>query len=272
MGQNFLEDFGKSVSDAVGGAVKGVEGAFDSVVHAGNDAAHAVDQATKNTLQFAGSGINSAGKVVGPVADMFGSDPLAFVMNVAKQTSKASGELLRRVAKRTGKLSYTFPTLQGDRKVAASPPTNASVAQIALTLALCALDAPATMQEEAGRMANGLPVKPRGLSGYTVFPLSLQGSPRGIFGIDDAIVLGIITPILAAIAAAILPGLIAAASGVITALTGGNKETPEAAAAAAAQQKAAETQHTLITVGVVVGVLVLGGGAIYMAVRHKRAA
>jgi len=256
-----LEDLQKFGDDVV-----------DGITKFGSDAQSALDQATRNTISLAGSGVNAGGKIFGPVADMFGSDPTAFVLNVAKKTRTTARQLLIRVAERTGKLSYEFPTPQGQRKVTAKPPSNASANQIALTLALCALDSPATMQEEAGRMATGLPVKPRGLSGYTVYPLGLQGSPRGLFGIDDALILGIIVPIIAAIAAAVLPGLISAASGVIQSITGGGQDKEAEAAAAAAQAAAAEEQNTMITVAVVAFVVLLGGGVIFAATRKKRAA
>jgi hypothetical protein len=258
----FLEDFGKAVGD-------GFQATADAVGKFGNDAASAVDQATRNSIALAGSGVSAGGKVFGPLADMFGKDPAAFVLGLAKKTSSQSRTLLRRVASRTGKLSYTFPTPSGTRKVTATPDSKADANQIALTLALCALDSPATMQEEAGRMATGLPVKPRGLTGYTVYPLGLAGSPRGLFGIDDALILGIAVPILAAIAGTVLPTLISAASNVVqTVLGGGGPSAEEQAAAAKAKADAAKKKQ-MTTIAIVAAVVLLGGGVAYVSMRKK---
>lgn len=270
----FLEDLQRAGNDAV-----------NSVVHAGQDAASALDQATRNTAALAGSGVNSHGQITGPLAEIFGKDPFAFVLNVASKTRKTARELLIRTAQRTGRLDYTFDTPKGKRKISAKPASNANSNQIALTLVLASLDAPATMVEEAGRMANGLPAKPRGLSGYTVYPLHFptgaafaaeerglvtdESSARGIFGIDDAVILGIVVPIIAAIAAAVLPGLISAAGGIIKQVTGGGGPTPEQQAAAAAAAAAEEKKKTTITIVVVGVVLVIGAGAVYMAMRKK---
>lgn len=261
----FLEDLQKFGNDAV-----------NSVVHAGQDAATALNQATRNTATLAGSGVNQSGQITGPLADMFGKDPFSFVLNVANKTRKTARELLVRTATRTQRLEYTFDTPKGKRKIAAKPPSNANANQIALTLVLASLDAPATMVEEAGRMATGQPVKDRGLMGYSVYPITLpRSSPegdeseRGIFGIDDAAILAIVVPIIAAIATAVLPGLISAAGGIIKQVTGGGGPTPEQQAAAAAAAKADEQKKTFITVGVVGAVVLIGGVAIYMAMRKK---
>lgn len=265
----FLEDLAKAGNDAL-----------QSVSNFGQDAAAAVDQAVRNTATLAGSGFNGK-SITGPLADVFGSDPQAFIISVANKTRKASRELCVRVAERTQKLNYTFPTPRGQRKVTTKPPSNANPNQIALTLVLAAMDAPATMVEEAGRMANGLGVKERGLMGYTVYPINLPRGlngidgdddhirERGFFGLDDAALLALIVPIIGAIAAAVLPGLIAAAGSVVKAVTGGGGPTPEQQAQQAAAAKAEETKKTTITIAVVVVVVLVGGIAVFVATRKK---
>lgn len=267
MASNFLQDLEKSAQGAIRTGV-------DAVQNLGKDAAAAVDAATKNTAALAGSGVSAAGKITGPIADMFGSDPHSFLLNVASKLKKRSRELCLRVADRTGKLSYVFSTAQGQRKVTAKPPSNADANQIALTLALAALDAPATMIEESGRMANGLPVKERGLAGFTVFPHALSGGgqERGLFGIDDAILLTIIVPIIAQIAAVVLPTLISAASNVIKQVTTPAGPSPEQQAAAAAAAADEEKKKSMVTIAVVAAVVLLGGAGIFVAMRKKRAA
>ncbi len=268
MGSNFLEDLSKLGSSAVRSGV-------DGVTHLGQDAQAVVDTATRSTQALAGSGVNSAGQVIGPAAEMFGSDPHTFILNVAGKMRATARTLCVRVAERTGKLSYTFPTAAGQRKVSAKPASNANANTIALTLALAAQDAPATMIEESGRMATGQPVKERGLSGFTFTPLSLSGASgdkeRGLFGIDDAVLLSIVVPIIAAIAVKVLPALIAAAGNIINQVTNPGP-TPEAQAAAAQAAQQADQQKTMVTVGVVVGVVVIGGIAIFAVMRKKKAA
>ncbi len=252
------------------------------VTHLGSDAQAAVNKALSNTAQLAGSGVNAQGKIFGPIAEQFGHDPQAFVLNVAKATSKTAAKLLQRVADRNGKLSYTFDTPHGKRKVTAKPPTSAPANQIALTLALASMDAPATMIEEAGRMSAGLPVKERGLSGFTVFPVAMSGGraltggeggaqERGLFLVDDAAILAIVVPIIGAIAVAVLPGLIAAAGSIVQGIIapGPSKEQQVAAAKDAEKQ---QQQQTMVTVGVVAGIVLVTGVGIFLAVRHKKKA
>lgn len=281
-----LSDLAKNVQSGVNTVVHDVGNAVTSAQHS---AQGAVEAATRATAQLAGSGVNAAGHITGPLADAFGSDPHQFILNLARKTKAASQRLLLRVADRTGKATYTFNTASGARSVTARPAASADANVIALTLCLAALDAPATMIEEAGRAANGLPVKPRGLMGFTHFPISTGGVPRGLFGIDDAALLAIVVPIIAAIAAAVLPGLIGAAGNVVkavasgsihsvgdvlAAVTGGqtSDQTAAAAAAAAAAADAANKQKIMITVGVLGAVLIFGGAGIYLAMRKRKVA
>jgi len=285
MAVNPLQQFATNVQNGLNTAEHDVGNAIGSAVHS---AQSAVDTATRATAALAGSGVNNKGQITGPLADAFGSDPHSFILNLARQAKSNAIALCTRVADRTGKASYSFPTTSGTRSVTARPTSSADPNQVALTLVLVAIDAPATMIEEAGRMANGLPVKPRGLMGYTHFPMSIAGVPRGLFGIDDAALLAIVAPIIIAIATAVLPGLIGAAGNVvkavasgqvkspgdlIAAITGGETDSQKAAdaAAAAAAAAAAQKQKTMITVGVIAAIVLFGGGGIYLAMRKKKA-
>lgn len=253
------------------------KGAFDAVANVGNDAAEAIDRATRNTAALAGSGFNGR-EVIGPLGDKLGRDPGTFVLNLARETRATARKLCERVAERTQRLSYTVQTPKGPRKIAAKPPSKANATQIALTLVLAAMDAPAVMAEEAGRMANGLPVKERGLTGYTIYPFGLNASPtdgekqRGLFGIDDAALLAIVVPILVAIAANVLPLLISAASNVLSDLTQPKGPSPEEQQAAQKAQEEKEQQSMMITIAVVAGVVLVGAGAIFFVIRKKKPA
>lgn len=252
------------------------QGVATDVQNFGHDAQSALDQATRNTASLAGSGVNAAGQIIGPLGDKFGHDPAQFVLHATREVSGAVRGLLKRVAARTGKVSYVFPTPQGTRKVTATPGSSASANQLALTLVLAMIDSPATAVEEAGRQANGFPVKPRGLMGFTVFPHTLGGGggdrERGLFGIDDAVLLSILLPIIAGIAVKVLPTLIQAASGVLQNVTSGGQPSAADQAKAAAAKQQADQQNTMVIVGVVVVVVLLGGGAIFLATRKKKAA
>lgn len=240
----------------------------------GHDAQAAFDQATRNTAQFAGSGFNGS-KITGPMAELLGSDPHAFILNLARKQKAGCRQLCIRIAQRNQKSFYALP---GNRKITARPPSSANANQIALTLVLAVADSPATASEEAGRMANGLGVKPRGLEGFTVFPIAMPRSQeRGLVeGIPaptpiDAAVLAIAIPIIAAIAAAVLPGLISAATGVIEKVTTPPGDSAEQKAARAEAAKAEQQKSTMTIVAIVGVVILLGGGVIY-AVKHKRKA
>lgn len=240
----------------------------------GVDAAAAVDRATRNTLEFAGSGVNASGQIIGPIAERFGTDPGQFVLNVARETRSRSIELLRRVAQRTGKLKYEFPTPQGKRTVTAVPNASAPANQVALTLVLCAIDAPGTMTEESGRMSAGLPVKERGLAGFNVYPQypSAALRDRGFLGFDDAAVLAVVVPIIIAIAVKVLPLLISAASNAIAEATKPQVTPEQAAAQQQAEAEAAEKEkqtQTLKTVAIVSAIVLVLGGGVYLMVRRK---
>lgn len=263
-----------SILDPINNLVKGVE---SDITNVGHDAQAALDKATAITHQLAGSGVNHAGQVIGPLGDMFGHDPTEFALNAAKQTRHELNALLRRVAERSGRVQYTFKTPQGLRKVTATPPSNANPNQLALTMALAMIADPATMIEEAGRQAAGLPVKEKGLNGFTVFPPAMTArglgvKERGVFGVDDLAIalLPVILPIIAAIAVQVLPGLIAAAASVIQGVVDPSS-TPQAKAAAAAAQQQQQQQQTTMTVVVVAIVLLVTGTGIFFVVRHKKA-
>lgn len=283
-----LTDLEKNVSNGINTAVQDVGNAIGSAEHS---AQNAVDQATRATAALAGSGVNAKGQITGPLAESLGADPHQFILNLSRQVKAKAQALVVRVADRTGKATYTFAVPGGGaaRSVSARPPSSADPTTIALTLVLAAIDAPATMVEEAGRQANGLPVKPRGLMGFTHYPMSIAGVPRGLFGIDDAALLAIAVPIIIAIASAVLPGLIGAASNVvkavasgaikspgdlIAAITGGQTadQTAAAAAAAAAAADAENKKKTMITIGVIGAIVIFGGAGVYLAMRKKKAA
>lgn len=274
----FLTD----LESAAKGAVSSVN---ETVSHFGHDAQLAIDQATRNTAQLAGSGFNGH-EVTGALGEMFGRDPHAFILSIVGKAKSRFRKLCIRVAERTGRLDYSFPTKSGQRRVTAKPPSSASTAQIALTVALAAIDAPATMAEEAGRAAAGLDVKERGLAGFTIIPMSLPhdfiasgggAHERGLVeGIPaptptDAVV-AIAIPILIAIAIKVLPALIEGASNFIKDATAPKGPTPAEQAAAAAAQKDEEQKSTMVTVGVVGGVILLGLVGLYFATRKKAAA
>ena len=265
---SILDDASKIASNTLG-----------EISNLGHDASAALNKAAQNTQQLAGSFVSAAGQVSGPLGDMFGHDPQEFMHNVSAQFKAPLRELLNRVQERTGKVAYTFNTAKGPRKVSAIVPATLAPNQIALVTCLAALDSPATMAEEAGRMAADLPVK-KGLganSGFTIFPPAASmrglGLERGVVGIDDALMalLPLLIPIIAQIAGQILPGIIAAAGSIVQSITNPGP-TPDQVKAQQAAQAQQQQQQTMMTAGVVIAVIAVTAIGIFLVVRHKKKA
>ncbi len=176
------------------------------------DAGAFVAGAQNSVALLAGSSINSHGKVVGPLADHFGSDPIQFCVNACKHFDVIMRDICGRVATRTGQASYTVQTAKGNATVNARPAKSDPSAHVALLITLGALHHPAVLLEEGGRAQQGLPVK-RGLDGgehgFVWYPTVGMGGTRGFFGIDEAAAAAAALAIIVAVAPAIITGLIA---------------------------------------------------------------
>jgi hypothetical protein len=192
-----FEDIGQSASSFVASVT--------------NDAEAFVSGAQNNVAQLLNSGVNSQGRVTGPLAEQFGSDPMEFMLNATRHFSSFLRGTCDRVAERSGQAAFAVPaprgggTMQVPTRVRRDDPT----AKLALVVALNATERPAVLLEEVGRQQQGLPVK-RGLDGgsggYVWFPPTMPA--RGLFGIDDAVLIGSVIAIIVAIAPALIAALI----------------------------------------------------------------
>ncbi len=218
----FLEDVGAAFDKGVRDTQAFISNTSDDIVRG----------ASKSVAQLTGSGVNGNGRVVGPLADVFGSDPMEFALNATKHFNGFFRSTSNRVAERAGKANFSVdaPGGRGGKvKVPAKLTKKDKPARVALVTTLNALEHPAILLEEAGREQQGLPVK-RGLDGpYTWYPTHLPA--RGFFGIDEAVAGAAALSILVALAPAIIGALISvvgAISGeagkVVSDVLGGDEE------------------------------------------------
>lgn len=195
---------------------------LNAVESAGSDLfkGHANAAASKISAAFAGplrgTFVDDNGKIHGPLADVFGSNPLSFAINAVKTKHTPLVDLVNRVAvHRLKKDTAQIKDPQGKTHVVnLRPTTKTSVAEVALALCVEAMARPASVADEVERMALGLPAG-RGVDGY-IDP----AAPRMLFGVDDAIIVGAIVSVLVAIAPMIIGALLSLVGAAVPAIAG----------------------------------------------------
>lgn len=229
------------------------------------------------------------------LADALGTstDPAAFYRACFRKMSSPMRELMTRATGRLGVTHVDTPS-QADPKrkhrIGLVPKASDGVDQLGLRFAMLAFKVPRgaeTLADEARRMAMGLK---RGLEGDVEVDRALlppmhphaarflEGDPaaRSLFGVDDAILLGILAaavPVLIALIPFMLPMLIDAGNmlfetigssvkipGITAPSVAEEKAAAEAAAARAAQDQS-KKRNLMIAAAVLV--VVLGGVAYY---------
>jgi hypothetical protein len=179
-----------------------------------------VSTATTSVAQLLNSGVNRNGKITGPLAEHFGSDPVTFTLNMVKHFDSFMRGVCNRVADRTGNAEFSVPASTGKGgsvKVAAKVSNKQPSAHVALVCALNATQNPGVLLEEAGRQQQGLPAK-RGLDGPFIWYPPGQVTARGFFGIDEAAAAAACLAILVAVAPAIIGALISVVGSIVPGL------------------------------------------------------
>lgn len=206
-GNSLLSVEQKATASALRGDLGGALGSL-SGGHA--EAARAVAEAFAGPL--VGSSIDSNGRIRGPLAQAFGSDPVTFALNSVKSQYARCVDLVNRVAlNRLQKRSLVVTDVQGKKHTISLVVTKkTSVAEVALALAAEAITSPAAVADEAQRIMTGAGPG-RGLDGFV--------GVRHLFGIDDAIVFGGIISVLIAIGPALIGALVALVSHAVPAVS-----------------------------------------------------
>jgi hypothetical protein len=167
-----------------------------------------------------------ASVVTGPLAQVFGSDPAAFIANVVSKSPSTFAALCDRLKSRTGMSTWKAPG--GSITIDLAPGARANPIQIAIALCGWALKRPADFADEGQRLAFG---QPRGLEGNDAFARALGGrhviDPATISAIAG--IVSACLPIILAVAGAALPVLLSMAQSAIPPppLSGPETDTPK---------------------------------------------
>lgn len=161
-----------------------------------------------------------ANQISGPMGEVFGRDPVAYCLNMAKAFPSGLRELVNRCSKRTGITSWTtqVPGASEAKRLRMTAQSGDSPNRIALGLVAWAILRPGVMADEARRQATGLPVGPKATldtevvelpnSGWVTGGYKEQGEP-----ITIAMVLSVAVPILIAIATTVFPAILSMVQG-----------------------------------------------------------
>lgn len=152
-------------------------------------------------------------------------DPAAFAIAIFKTGTNALRECLRRSCKRTGLEKITIKDADPDKRGAQKatvmlvPSSKEPFDRLAAKFAVFAMRGPAAcviLADEARRMVIGQPIGPKAkalddpgsVEVLDDTSFHLLPKAKGLFGIDDAIILGVGVPLLLAVIPFILPMLI----------------------------------------------------------------
>lgn len=149
--------------------------------------------------------------VTGPLAAKYGKDPAQFFLNAVKDMAKPFRTLCARMKQRTGIKTFEVESKGKKGKIDSAPSASQGINVLALAVCLWCIKKPAQLVDEAGRMATGSQVG-KGLDSDTLDAKQWE-SAKGLFGVDDAILIGLVPLVVALIglAGVVLPILIPAA-------------------------------------------------------------
>lgn len=197
--------------------LRDAQAAGRSVSNAAASLLHTAQEQTGQLFGFAN------GKLNGPLAAKYGSDPVVFFHNVVKKDVGFWTNVTNDVAARSGRSTYrvTDPGTGKAGDVPAITKTSAPFNVIAMTVCLAAVNNPALFVDAAGRRASGVGGG-RGVDDVYWWPGSMAvaqgagaGPGRGVFGADDLAAIAGIATAIAAIAGVILPVLVSAVGFVV---------------------------------------------------------
>lgn len=212
-----LDDAGNAFSGVVTGAQNAFTGLITDAQTAGANLLH---QAQNEAASLAHV---ENGRVLGPLAEEFGSDPVQFCNNAVRAGFTQFVGIVNDCARRSGRSTYavTDPKTKKQTNVPATLTTGSPFNVVVLTCALAAQSNPSLFVDAAGRVSSGVGGG-HGIDDVHFWPHTVWGGkigPRGIVGIDDALgilsIIAAVATILTLVAKFAIPAL-AAAVGFVT--------------------------------------------------------
>lgn len=110
-----------------------------------------------------------------------------------------------RAAWRAGLRSVTVDDGPKRKRIRIHSPASDTPAKLAARFAVLASRRPDLLADEARRVVLGLKRGPRGLDEMLDPRIADAAAPRGLFGIDDAILIGVVVPLLTSLLPTLLP-------------------------------------------------------------------
>lgn len=176
------------------------------------------------------------------IVQIYGNDPAAFMVGFLRDFKTSLADVLRRTVTRTGVTVVTIddvdPLKSGKqtKKVKTSPVGSDSPLELGLRIAAMVIAGKgAVFVDEAQRKARGLPIGPKASKALdeagepidideVMSDVELQHVPAGtlhrsLFGIDDAIIIGVGVPLLIALLPIIIPMLMEAGKAIFEAVS-----------------------------------------------------
>lgn len=137
-------------------------------------------------------------------------DAGAFAMAIFRKASGPLRAVHNRAVSRSGVRAVTINDGPRRKRIRLRSPAGDTPAKLAARFAVLVARRPDLVLDEARRWVLRMPQGPRGLDGETLDPRIADAAarPRHLFGIDDAILIGIAVPILVAVIPQILPMLL----------------------------------------------------------------
>lgn len=132
-------------------------------------------------------------------------DPGAFFLAAFRKMSAPLRAVANRASHRARLKSVTVQDGPRRKRIRVKIRASDSPAVAAAKFAIVATRKPGIFADEALRFALGQPEGPRGLDEQLDPRIAGAMMPRGIFGIDDAILIGVVVPLLVSVLPTILP-------------------------------------------------------------------
>jgi hypothetical protein len=238
----------KAVESGVDSLAKSVGRGTVSAAHNAEDAGQQIADALAGPLR--GTSVGADGKIRGPLAQKFGSDPVQFALNGVAHALSRFVELSNRASSRVGRSTTKVKDNTGRvHEVKHAVTKSSKPVEVAASVVTLSAQHPAVVADEIQRIMLGVPAG-KGLDGFV--------GVRHLFGIDDAVLFGAIATIIVGLGTALLPIIVSLIGGV---LGGDDKKKQEEAAAQAQEQ---QKNFLLIGAGVV------AVGVVLFFVFHKK--